>query len=108
MAQTRKTYSASFKAEVVREILRETRSLNQIAAQHGVHPNQLALWRDQALAGLPGLFSAHAARALADEQTAHAAQLDQLYAEIGRLTTELNWLKKSGPATTGRTANVAR
>ena len=57
MTQTRKTYSASFKAEVVREILRETRSISQIAAQHGIHPNQLYLWRDQALAGLPGLFN---------------------------------------------------
>src|SRR5438105_8974531 len=94
MAQTRKTYSASFKTEVVREILRETRSVSQIAAQHGIHPNQLYLWRDQALAGLPGLFNDQAARTLADEQAAHAAQLEALYAEIGRLTTELNWLKK--------------
>ena len=101
MAQTRKTYSASFKAEVVREILRETRSISQIAAQHGIHPNQLYLWRDQALAGLPNLFTDQAARTLADEQAAHAAQLDALYAEIGRLTTELTWLKKKWASSHG-------
>lgn len=94
MTQPRKTYSASFKAEVVREILREQRSISQIAAQHGIHPNQLYLWRDQALAGLPSLFSDQAARSLAEQQAAHAAERDQLYAEIGRLTTELTWLKK--------------
>ena len=94
MTQPRKTYSASFKAEVVREILREQRSISQIAAQHGIHPNQLYLWRDQALAGLPSLFSDQAARSLAEQQAAHTAERDQLYAEIGRLTTELTWLKK--------------
>jgi putative transposase len=102
MTQTRKTYSTSFKAELVREILRETRSISQIAAQHGIHPNQLYLWRDQALAGLPGLFNDQAARTLAEQQTTHAAQLEQLYAEIGRLTTELTWLKKKYASYQGR------
>jgi transposase-like protein len=97
MAQARKTYTAAFKAEVVREILRETRSISQLAAQYGIHPNQLYQWRDQALTGLPGLFNDQPARALAAEHAAHTAQLDQLYAEIGRLTTELNWLKKKWP-----------
>src|SRR5438477_11295793 len=102
MTQTRKTYSASFKAEVVREILRETRSISQIAAQYGIHPNQLYLWRDQARAGLPGLFTDQAARTLAEQQAAHAAQLETLYAEIGRLTTELTWLKKKYASYQGR------
>jgi|SRR5215204_4059110 len=98
MALTRKTYSPSFKAEVVREILRETRSINQIAAQHGVHPNQLYTWRDQALTALPGVFSDQAAQTLAAQEAAHAAQLEALYAQIGRLTTELTWLKKKLPS----------
>lgn len=102
MTPTRKTYSASFKAEVVREILREQRSISQIAAQHGIHPNQLYLWRDQALAGLPGLFNDQATRTLAEQHAAHAAELDTLYAEIGRLTTELTWLKKKYASYQGR------
>ena len=98
MALTRKTYSPSFKAEVVRDILRETRSINQIAAQHGIHPNQLYTWRDQALTALPGVFSDQAAQTLAEQEAAHAAQLEALYAQIGRLTTELTWLKKKLPS----------
>jgi hypothetical protein len=38
---------------------------------------------------------------LADQQAAHAKQLEDLYAEIGRLTTQLNWLKKTSPAVSG-------
>src|SRR3954468_15644444 len=97
MATTRKTYSASLKAEIVREIWRETRSINQIAAQYGIHPNQLYTWRDQAAAALPDLFTDQAAQTLAEQQAAHAAEVEQLYAEIGRLTTELTWLKKKLP-----------
>ncbi|MDQ6748847.1 MAG: transposase [Candidatus Dormibacteraeota bacterium] len=104
MATPRKTYSPSFKAEIVREIWRETRSISQIAAQHGVHPNQLYTWRDQAAAALPNLFSNQAAQSLAEQQAAHAAQLEQLYAEIGRLTTELTWLKKKLPRSLGPSA----
>ena len=98
MAQTRKIYSAAFKAEVVREVLRETRSISQIAAQYGLHPNQIYTWRDQVLAALPDLFTNRAAQTLAAQEAAHATQREQLYAEIGRLTTELTWLKKKLPS----------
>jgi transposase-like protein len=104
VATPRKTYSPSFKAEVVREIWRETRSISQIAAQHGIHPNQLYAWRDQAAAALPEIFADQAAQTLAELQAAHAAEVEQLYAEIGRLTTELAWLKKKLPRSLGPNA----
>jgi putative transposase len=94
MATPRKTYSPKLKAEIVREIWRETRSISQIAAQYGIHPNQLYAWRDQAAAALPDLFTDTAAQTLAAQAAAHAAEVEQLYAPIGRLTTEVNWLKK--------------
>ena len=91
----RKTYSAEFKARVVRDVLREDKTLNQVASAHGVHPNLAAPWRDQALAGLPGLFSHKAAQEQAAREAAHAQPLEALYAEIGRLSTQLAWLKKA-------------
>lgn len=101
MTTSRKTYSPSLKAEIVREIWRETRSISQIAAQYGIHPNQLYTWRDQAAAALPDIFTDQAAHSLAEQQAAHAAQVEQLYAEIGRLTTDLSWLKKKLPRSLG-------
>src|SRR4051794_2779584 len=97
MATARKTYSPALKAEIVREIWRETRSINQIAAQYGIHPNQLYTWRDQAAASLPDLFTDRAAQTLAEQAAAHAAEVAQLYAQIGRLTTEVTWLQKKLP-----------
>jgi transposase-like protein len=37
----RKQFSAAFKAQVVQELLREDKSIAQLAAEYGVHPTQL-------------------------------------------------------------------
>lgn len=52
----RKQYSAAFKARVVQELLKEEKTLAQIASQYEVHPTQLKNWRAVALEGLPSLF----------------------------------------------------
>lgn len=92
----KKRYTAKQKAQIVLEMLREERSVTQIAAEYGIHPNQLYKWKAQALEGLPGLFEE-------DHKTDQALkaeyerQLKELYAQIGRLSTQLTWLqKKSG------------
>jgi|SRR5450755_652514 transposase len=92
---TRKQYSSAFKAQLVQEMLREEKAVSQLAAEHGIHPNQLHKWRSIAVEGLPSLFSrGDAASAL---KAAHDAQVEELYGQIGRLTTQLAWLKrKSG------------
>jgi transposase-like protein len=58
MTMIGKTYITEFKVKVVREILREEKSLSQIASEYGTHTNVISRWRDQALAGLPALFDA--------------------------------------------------
>lgn len=89
----RKRYTPAQKAAIVLELLKEEATLPQIASRHGIHPNLLRKWKAQALEGLPQLFSddAQGQRALEAE---HQRQLDELYGEIGRLTTQLAWLKK--------------
>lgn len=90
----RKSYSSEFKAKIVREVLREDRTLSQVAAAYEIHPNLVGQWRDQALGGLAGLFSQTRERDWAAKETAHEQEKQTLYAEIGRLTTQLSWLKK--------------
>jgi putative transposase len=90
----RKQYTAAFKAHLVREVLKEEKPLNQIAVEHGVHRNLLTAWRDHALAGLPSLFSRQAELDQATKDAAHAQQVHELYAEIGKLSTHVAWLKK--------------
>lgn len=90
----RKHHTPEFKAQVVQEMLKEVKTTGQLAAEYGVHPNLLYHWRSVALAGLPGLFSNQTAQAQAAREAAQAQQFEELYAEIGRLTTQLAWLKK--------------
>ena len=82
----KRTYSATFKAQVVLELLKETKTLNQLASEHSIHPNVLRSWRDQAVQDFASLFERRDARAA--EQAAHDKHLDELYAEIGRLTIQ--------------------
>ena len=88
----RKQFSAAFKAQVVQELLKEEQSIAQLAAEYGVHPTQLGKWKALALHGLPSLFEERSE--VGALKTAHEAQLTALYAEIGRLTTQVAWLKK--------------
>jgi len=86
----RKYYSAAFKAKVVQELLKEEKTIGQLATEYGVSTKQLSRWKTTALENLPRLFDASAEKA----QQAHEQQIQELYAEIGRLTIELSWLKK--------------
>ena len=81
----RKQYTAAFKARVVQELLKEEKTLAQIASEYEVHPTQLKNWRAVALEGLPGLFEKQDSTAAL--QAAHEQQLTDLYAEIGKLTS---------------------
>jgi transposase-like protein len=89
----RKQYSAAFKAKVVQELLKEEKTLAQIASVYEVHPTQLKNWRAVALEGLPGLFEKQDSTAAL--QATHERQITELYAEIGKLTTQVTWLKKT-------------
>src|SRR4051812_8699511 len=93
MAVMRQQFSATFKAQVIQELLKEEQSIAQLAAEYGVHPTQLGMWKALALHGLPSLFEERSE--VGALKTAHEAQLTALYAEIGRLTTQVAWLKKN-------------
>jgi putative transposase len=89
----RKHFTASQKAQIALEILKEEKTVTQIASEYGVHPNVLYRWKKQALDNLPKLFEDEN-KGERDRQAEHERQVNELYSEIGRLTTQLSWLKK--------------
>jgi putative transposase len=76
------------KAAAALAAIKGQRTINEIAADYGVHPNQVATWKKQVLEQATTLFTRPAA------STDDAALKDRLYQEIGQLTVELDWLKK--------------
>lgn len=90
--QTR--HSATFKAQVVLEMLKEERTVAQMAAAHQIHPGQLHRWKRQALDNFPQLFTE--SETLKQQAQAHDQEMTGLYAQIGKLTTQVEGLEKSG------------
>jgi transposase-like protein len=86
----RSRYSRELKAKVAIEAIRGQKTVNQIASEYEVHPNQVGVWKKQAVQSLPEAFSNGKARLHEDEQ----AKMDALYQEIGKLQVELAFLKK--------------
>jgi transposase len=92
----KKSYTASFKAQVVLELLKETKTFAQLASEHGVAVTVLREWKLAALKGLPDVFERR--DSITELKLAHERELAELYAEIGRLTTQVNFLKKKLPS----------
>jgi transposase-like protein len=86
----RKVYKPEFKAKVALEAVKGRLTINQIAKQFEVHPNQISKWKKQFLESLPQIFdnSKQSSSASEEELT------NQLYQQIGKLKVELDWLKK--------------
>ena len=89
----KKVYSSAFKAQVVLELLKEEKSLVQLSSEHGIHVTVLRDWKTIALKHLASLFERRDDAVV--QATQHQQHLEELYAEIGKLTTQVNWLKKS-------------
>jgi transposase-like protein len=90
MAGKRKRHTAAFKAQVALAALKGDKTVAELASQHSVHPTLIHGWKKQLLAGAEGVFGSPAK---ADDKAAEALQ-SQLYAKIGRLEMELDWVKK--------------
>ena len=55
--QSRKTYSPEFKAKVALEAVRGKLTVNEVAKQFEVHPNQVSLWKKQLLDSVQDIFT---------------------------------------------------
>ena len=86
----RRRFSTEFKAKVALEALRGDKTIQEIAARHKVHPNQVSVWKQRAVAGMKEVFSNRARRTRDD----HAAAVRELHAKIGELTVERDFLAR--------------
>jgi putative transposase len=90
MAQKRTRYSAQFKFHLALEAAKGLKTINELASEHSVHPNQISEWKRRLLEAGGTIFSRDGARHHREEQEREA----DLYEQIGRLKVELEWLKK--------------
>jgi transposase len=86
----RKTFTTAQKAKVALEAIRNEKTVNQIAQEHNVHPTQVNLWKKELLERASELFETKRGPKPVDAQS----DPDRLFAKIGQLNMELDWLKK--------------
>jgi len=90
MGKHRRQFSAALKAKIAVEAIKGQRTVQEIGSSYSVHPNQVTKWKKQLLDFSPEAFSTGRLRLdQIDEE-----MKTELYAEIGRLKVELDWLKK--------------
>jgi len=91
MSRKRRVFGSAFKARVALAAARGEKTTAQLAAEFGVHAGQVTAWKKQLLEHVADLFE-DGRRKQSDTESAVDEQ--ELYAQIGRLKVEVEWLKK--------------
>ena len=88
MKQKRRKFSGAFKAKVAIEALKERETLAEISKRFEVHPNMISKWKQEFLERSAEVF---------DKKSDADSEVDpeKLYAKIGQLEIENDFLKKS-------------
>ena len=90
MSGVRRNHSASFKAKVALEAIKNEKTIAQLSSEYGVHSNQISKWKQHMVRELPGIFTG---KRKLKEKKAEELQAE-LYRQIGQLKVELDWVKK--------------
>ena len=88
MKAKRRKFSAEFKARVAIEAIKERETLAELALKFDVHPNVISGWKQEFLKRSAAVFET------ADDEGAMKDEQEKLYARIGKLEMEKEWLKK--------------
>ena len=78
----RRNFTDQFKAKVALEALRGDKTVQEIAAKHQLHQNQVSTWKRQAIDGMADAFSG------GKQNGPTEAEDKELHAKIGRLAVE--------------------
>ncbi len=80
-----------FTTKIALEAVRGSKTINEIAQENSVHPTQVSQWKKDLLDNASTLFEGKRGPKPVNAQS----DPDRLYAKIGQLNMELDWLKKS-------------
>lgn len=87
MKKSRRKFSASFKAQVAIAALMERETLAELSERFKVHPNIISKWKQE--------FIKNSSRAFEKGNDSPSVDVDKLYAKIGKLEVERDFLEKA-------------
>jgi len=89
MKKSRRKFSGQFKAKVAIEALKEHETIAELSKRFEVHPNMIGKWKQEFLQRSAVVFEP------GSKDSGQDADIEKLYAKIGQLEVENDFLKKS-------------
>lgn len=87
----RKIHTPNFKSKVAIDAIKAERTMSELSSMHSVNRVMIQRWKNEAISGLPSVFSAKPDKKQDKEQKL----IEELYRQIGQLKVENDWLKKN-------------
>ena len=88
--QTRRKFTSAFKAKVALEAIKNQETLAELGKKFDVSPIVISKWKSELLDKLPGIFD----RPGSSSDEGETVDTEKLYAQIGQLKVENDFLKK--------------
>lgn len=89
MKNIKRKFTPDFKLKVVLDALKEQQTLSELSQKYELHPNQISIWKTDFLAKAKQVMETKKSRPTGSEQ-----DQNELFAKIGKLQMELDYLKK--------------
>ena len=89
--QSRRKFSAEFKAKVALEAIKNEKTLAELGHQFEVNPVTISKWKAEFLERMAAIFKNGSSKTSDQE----SVDIEKLYAQIGQLKVENDFLKKS-------------
>lgn len=88
-------YSDKFKTKVILEVLKEEKTLAEIASIYAVHKTSIRDWKKVFLENIQlAINPAKGISKYREKIKQKDSEKDELYKQIGKLTSQLDWAKK--------------
>ena len=88
MKSKRRKFTAAFKARVALSALKERETLSELSKRYQVHPNLISKWKNEFIDRSSEIFETKSPEVDFEQER------EKLYAKIGQLEVERDWLKK--------------
>lgn len=88
MKKTRRKFSASFKAKVVIEAIKEQQTIHELASKYEVQATRINTWKREFLSNAEAAFTTDKPSSKDD------CKEKELYSKIGELQIQVDFLKK--------------